>query len=112
MRTVSVVHVRSRLSALLGEVARGEEIAITRHGRVIAHLVPARSGMAADAFRPFWCGEEIDLDAPPDAPAEPTSGMGRHELSPEDARKLLVGSVLRYADPLGPVADDERGVRK
>ena len=75
MRTVPVVEVKSHLSALLAEVARGEEIAITRHGRVIARLVPDRPRMAADAFRPFWDGEEIDLEAPPDAPAEPVASL-------------------------------------
>lgn len=75
MRTVPVVEVKSHLSALLAEVARGEEIAITRHGRVIARLVPDRPRMAADAFRPFWDAEEIDLEAPPDAPAEPVASL-------------------------------------
>lgn len=40
MRTVPVVEVKARLSALLTEVAQGDEIAITRHGRIIARLVP------------------------------------------------------------------------
>lgn len=70
MRTVPVVQVKSHLSALLAEVARGEEIAITRHGQVIARLVPDRPRMAADAFRSFWDGEEIGLEAPIDELAE------------------------------------------
>lgn len=70
MRTVPVVEVKARLSALLADVARGEEIAITRHGRVVARLVPDRPAMAAEAFRTFWNGEEIDLEAPDDLPAE------------------------------------------
>jgi len=40
MRTVPVVQLKANLSALLAEVARGEEIAITRHGQVVARLVP------------------------------------------------------------------------
>jgi len=108
MRTVAVMQVRSRLSALLAEVARGEEIAITRHGRVIARLVPDRPRMAADAFRPFWGGEDVDLEAPPDVLAEPASSIGRHAVSSEEARKLLAGSVLRYTDPFEPAADDDR----
>lgn len=108
MRTVPVTKLKFRLSALLATVARGEEIAITRHGRVIARLVPDRPRMAADAFRPFWDSEDVDLEAPPDALAEPTSGIGRHAVSSEEARKLLEGSVLRYTDPLEPVADDDR----
>lgn len=35
-----------------------------------------------------------------------------YAVSPEEARKLLAGSVLRYTDPLEPVADDDREARK
>jgi prevent-host-death family protein len=75
MRTVPIVEVKSRLSALLADVARGEEIAITRHGRVIARLVPEPSPMAADAFKSFWTGEEVDMEAPADSLPEPVSGL-------------------------------------
>ncbi|MBW7925036.1 MAG: type II toxin-antitoxin system prevent-host-death family antitoxin [Burkholderiaceae bacterium] len=75
MRTVPVVEVKAKLSALLADVARGEEIAITRHGRIVARLVPDRPTMAAEAFRAFWDGEEIDLEAPEDLPAEPVSSL-------------------------------------
>ncbi|MCD6681087.1 MAG: type II toxin-antitoxin system prevent-host-death family antitoxin [Burkholderiaceae bacterium] len=71
MKTVPVVEVKAKLSALLAEVARGEEIAITRHGRIVARLVPDRPTMASEAFRTFWNDEEIDLEAPEDLPAEP-----------------------------------------
>jgi prevent-host-death family protein len=70
MRTVPVVEMKSHLSALLAEVARGEEVAISRHGRVIARLVPDTPKMAADAFRSFWGEEEIDLEAPDDMQSE------------------------------------------
>lgn len=75
MRSVPVVEVKAKLSALLAEVARGEEIAITRHGRIVARLMPARPTMAADAFRPFWNDEDIDLEAPDDLPAEPVPSL-------------------------------------
>lgn len=71
MKTVPIVEMKARLSALLAEVESGKEVAITRHGRVIARLVPDAPRMAAEAFRPFWTGEEIDLDAPDDGLAEP-----------------------------------------
>lgn len=71
MKTISVVEAKSRFSALLADVEAGEEIAVTRHGKVVARLVPDRPRMAADAFRDFWAqGDEIDLTPPPDAPAE------------------------------------------
>ncbi|MBI4755775.1 MAG: type II toxin-antitoxin system prevent-host-death family antitoxin [Betaproteobacteria bacterium] len=75
MRTVPVVEMKSHLSALLAEVEGGAEIAITRHGRVIARLVPEAPRMAADVFRPFWTEEDIDIEAPADAPAEPVPSL-------------------------------------
>jgi prevent-host-death family protein len=48
MRTVGTFEAKAHLSALLEQVARGEEITITRHGRAVARLVPveAASGRA------------------------------------------------------------------
>lgn len=73
MRTVSIVQMKAKLSALLAEVERGEEIAITRHGRVIARLIPESPRMAADAFRAFWDDCDIDLEAPADRMHEPVA---------------------------------------
>jgi prevent-host-death family protein len=75
MRSVPVVEAKAHLSALLAEVEAGEEIAITRHGRVVARLVPDAPRMAADVFRPFWSETDIDLEAPPDAPPEPVPAV-------------------------------------
>lgn len=44
MRSVNATQAKATLLALLDDVADGEEIEITRHGRTIARLVPARSG--------------------------------------------------------------------
>ena len=38
-----VTEVKARILSLLDDVAAGEEIEITRHGRTIARLVPAAS---------------------------------------------------------------------
>lgn len=46
MRTVNVTTAKATLPALLDAVADGEEIEITRHGRTIARIVPARGGAA------------------------------------------------------------------
>jgi prevent-host-death family protein len=62
-------------SALLAEVERGEEIAITRHGQVVARLVPDSPRMAADAFRAFWSDGDVDLDAPADRMPEPVAPL-------------------------------------
>ncbi len=41
-RTLTATEVKAKLLALLDDVQDGEEIGITRHGRVIARLTPAR----------------------------------------------------------------------
>ena len=43
MRRVKVKEARARLSALLDQVAAGEEIILTRRGKETARLVPPRS---------------------------------------------------------------------
>ena len=74
MRTVAVVEAKSQFSALLAAVESGEEVAITRRGRVIARLVPDTARSAADVFRVCWQEGGLDLEAPPDTPAEPVAG--------------------------------------
>ena len=71
MRTLPIVEAKSHFSALLSEVEAGEEIAITKHGRIVARIVPDKPRMAADLFRPFWSESDIDLEAPADALPEP-----------------------------------------
>lgn len=71
MKTVSVVEMKSHFSALLAEVESGEEISVTRRGKIVGRLVPETPCSAADAFRDFWQAGDIDLEAPPDPPAEP-----------------------------------------
>ncbi len=41
MRQVAATEAKARLAELLRNVEQGETIAITRHGKTIAHLVPA-----------------------------------------------------------------------
>ena len=71
MRTIQIVEAKARFSALLAEVEAGEEIAITRHGRVVARLVPDVPRMAAGVFRDFWGEPDLDLTPPADLPADP-----------------------------------------
>lgn len=76
MKTLTVVEAKSHFSALLAEVEAGAEIAVTRHGKIVARLVPGRPGVAADAFRDFWPDrDEIDLHPPEDTPAEDVASM-------------------------------------
>ena len=83
MRAVQVVEAKAKFSSLLAAVEAGEEIAITRHGRVVARLVPDTPRMAADLFRTFWDEPDvisgsapgIDLEAPADLAAEPVAPL-------------------------------------
>lgn len=75
MKNVTVVEAKSHFSALLAEVEAGEEIAVTRHGKVVARLVPDRPRVAADAFRDLWSDDDIDLMAPDDVPAEEVASL-------------------------------------
>ncbi|MET2832575.1 type II toxin-antitoxin system Phd/YefM family antitoxin [Mesorhizobium shangrilense] len=76
MKSVSIVEAKAHFSALLAEVEGGEEIALTRHGKVIARLVPDYPRKAADAFRDLWAdADEIDLIAPEDTPAEAVASL-------------------------------------
>ena len=40
-RQMTATQVKARILALLDEVAAGEEVEITKHGRTVARLVPA-----------------------------------------------------------------------
>lgn len=75
MRTVQIVEAKARFSALLAAVEAGEEIAITRHGKVVARIVPDRPRMAADLFRPLWEEADLDLEAPQDLAPEPAPAL-------------------------------------
>ena len=46
VHSVSATEAKAHILALLDEVEAGEEIEITRHGRLVARLVPARGATA------------------------------------------------------------------
>ena len=48
MREIQATEAKTNLAQLLRDVERGEAIAITRHGKAIAHLVPAQERDRAD----------------------------------------------------------------
>ncbi|WP_020181236.1 type II toxin-antitoxin system prevent-host-death family antitoxin [Methylopila sp. M107] len=73
MKHVTMVEAKAQLSALVAEVETGEEIALTRHGKVVARLVPNRPQSAADFFRQLAAGGGLDFEAPEDLPAEPVA---------------------------------------
>ena len=45
-KTVTATEAKAHILALLDDVEAGEEVEITRHGRLIARLVPARGAAA------------------------------------------------------------------
>jgi prevent-host-death family protein len=45
-KTVTATEAKAHILALLDDVEAGEEIEITRHGRLVARLVPARGAAA------------------------------------------------------------------
>jgi len=68
MRSVSVASAKAGLSGLLADVEAGAEVAITRRGKVIARLVPARAQSGAELFAPLWEKDFSALHAPQDLP--------------------------------------------
>lgn len=75
VRTVQVLKAKAKFSALLTAVEAGEEVAITRHGKVVVRIIPDPPRMAADLFRPLWGDTDIGLDAPEDTPPESTPDL-------------------------------------
>jgi prevent-host-death family protein len=53
MKKVGAFEAKNRLGQLLDLVERGEEVVITRHGKVVARLVPPKTGCSR-----FWEARE------------------------------------------------------
>lgn len=77
MKNVSVVEAKTHFSALLAEVEAGAQVAVTRHGKVVARLVPEQEQTALEALKHLWAGDinEVDLQEPEDFPPEPVSSL-------------------------------------
>lgn len=54
MKSVGVLEAKTNLSKLLAEVERGEELVITRHGRVVARVVPANRELSREEQAARW----------------------------------------------------------
>jgi prevent-host-death family protein len=50
MKLVNVYEAKSRLSAIIDEALRGEEIVIGRHGKPVVRLVPVHAPKPSDGF--------------------------------------------------------------
>jgi antitoxin (DNA-binding transcriptional repressor) of toxin-antitoxin stability system len=65
MTRINVTALREQLPACLARVTRGERIAITSRGRVIAELAPPRPAAdAAGAARKLLRGSVVGFDRP------------------------------------------------
>ena len=68
MQTVGAFEAKTHFSALLDKVEKGEQIVITKHGRVVAKLVPAtaanhlRIKQAIAALKELSHGHKLDVD--------------------------------------------------
>ena len=51
MREIAATDARTRWGELLRAVERGEIVSITRHGKIVARMVPVRDARAVDRFR-------------------------------------------------------------
>lgn len=58
---MTATEVKARILALLDEVAAGDQVEITKHGRTVARLVPAHG---PQSLRGRFCG--VALTADPD----------------------------------------------
>ena len=71
MREIQATEAKTHLAQLLSAVERGETIAITRHGKPVAHLVPAENQDRAarktavkrfKAWRATWKGIDMSIE--------------------------------------------------
>ena len=71
MREVQATEAKAHLAQLLSEVEHGATIAITRHGKPIAHLVPSEAQERAsrksaverfETWRATWKGIDMSLE--------------------------------------------------
>jgi len=65
MRTIRINEAETSFSALLAAVETGEEVAITRHGRVVARLLPGTRRSATPPPRPRWGEARMALEDQP-----------------------------------------------
>ena len=75
MRTIKTVEAEATFSALLAAVEAGEEIAITRHGRVVARMLPGTRCPASVQPQARWGEARMALEAPLRIATEPIAPL-------------------------------------
>lgn len=78
MKRMGIRELKARMSEVVNEVQAGETVEVTRHGEVVAMLVPVRRPVDNDEVRATL----VSLDA---LRAE----IGRHVTQPTDAAQLI-----------------------
>ena len=74
MRTLPITEAEATIHSLFAAVEAGQEIALTRHGRVVAHLLPGARRTASPHAR--WGEARMALESP--------QGIATELLSPLD----------------------------
>ncbi len=77
MRTVGACEAKTKLFQLLDEVAAGEMIAITKHGRMVAILTPPDERSGADEVIDAWLRERQRVRLGQDLSIRDLIGEGR-----------------------------------
>lgn len=76
--SVGAFEAKTHLSELLTRVEAGEVVTITKHGRPVARLVPARDAAMPRDWAEFWRGVDQDLvDLPKATPIKGDIEAGR-----------------------------------
>ncbi len=78
MKRMGIRELKARMSEVVNEVQAGETVEVTRHGEVVALLVPVRRSVDNDEVRAAL----VSLDAL-------SAQIGRHVTQPTDVTKLL-----------------------
>ena len=53
MERVGIYEAKAQLSELVEQAAQGREVTITRHGKAVARIVPARAASKSDRAKAF-----------------------------------------------------------
>jgi prevent-host-death family protein len=72
MKSFQVVEAKAKFSSMLSMVEGGQTVAITRHGKIVARLIPEKPRTAGDLFR--LANQALggaSLEAPEDTVATP-----------------------------------------
>ena len=71
MTTVGLAEAKSKLSELVDQVERGEEVVISRYGKAVAKLVPVeplpkvdRSAFFGSLKGKMWVADDVDAPLP------------------------------------------------